>query len=61
VFCTEDIESAKTFRDRFRKDKSIYEVEVEDAVSTHAGNYDALTDAPQGATVDVMVDAVKAY
>jgi hypothetical protein len=44
VFCTEDIESAKAFRDRFRNGESIYEVEVEDTVSTHTGNYDALTD-----------------
>jgi hypothetical protein len=41
VFCTEDIESAKAFRDRFRNGESIYEVEVEDTVSTHTGNYDA--------------------
>jgi hypothetical protein len=50
VFCTEDIESAKVFRDRFRNGESIYEVEVEDTVSTHAGNYDAITDAHKAQT-----------
>jgi hypothetical protein len=61
VFCTEDIESAKVFRDRFRNGESIYEVEVEDTVSTHAGNYDAITDAPQGANVDTTVSTAKSY
>jgi hypothetical protein len=42
VFCTEDIESARAFCDRFAKGASIYEVEVEDTVSTHVGTYDAL-------------------
>ena len=61
VFCTEDIESAKAFRDRFKEGESIYEVEVEDTVSTHAGNYDALTDVPQGAFVDTSVATAKSY
>jgi hypothetical protein len=61
VFCTEDIESAKAFRDRFRKGESIYEVEVEDTVSTHTGNYDALTNTPQGAFVDTNVATAKSY
>jgi hypothetical protein len=61
VFCTEDIVSAKAFRDRFANGASIYEVEVEDTVSTHAGNYDALTDAPQGAFVDTSVATAKSY
>jgi uncharacterized protein DUF2441 len=61
VFCTEDIESAKAFRDRFRKGENIYEVEVEDTVNTHTGNYDALTDTPQGAFVDTSVATAKSY
>ena len=61
VFCTEDIESAKAFRDRFRNGESIYEVEVEDTVSTHTGNYDALTDGPQGAFIDTYVATAKSY
>jgi hypothetical protein len=61
VFCTEDIESARAFRDRFAKGASIYEVEVDDAVNTHAGNYDALTDAPQGPSVDTNVATAKSY
>ncbi|WP_271593240.1 DUF2441 domain-containing protein [Bradyrhizobium sp. CCBAU 65884] len=61
VFCTEDIESAKAFRDRFRKGESIYQVEVEDTVSTHAGNYDAITNLPQGAFVDTSVATARSY
>jgi hypothetical protein len=61
VFCTEDMESAKTFRDRFRPGESIFEVEVEDTVSTHAGNYDALTNAPRGPFVDTSVATAKSY
>ena len=61
VFCTEDIESAKAFRDRFAKGASIYQVEVEDAVNTHAGNYEALTDVPQGPSVDTNVATAKSY
>ncbi|MBR1296653.1 DUF2441 domain-containing protein [Bradyrhizobium sp. AUGA SZCCT0042] len=61
VFCTEDIESATAFRDRFRNGKSIYEVSVEDAVNMHVGNYDALTDVHQGATVDTSVATAKSY
>jgi hypothetical protein len=61
VFCTEDMESAKTFRDRFSPGGSIFEVEVEDTVSTHAGNYDALTDAHQGAFVDTSAATAKSY
>jgi hypothetical protein len=61
VFCTEDIESANAFRDRFAKGASIYEVEVEDAVNTHAGNYEALTDVPQGASFDTSVAIAKSY
>ncbi|MGE9009225.1 hypothetical protein ACO2JO_11625 [Leptospira interrogans] len=61
VFCTEDIESAKVFRDRFRKGASIYAVEAEDSISTHIGNYDALTDVPQGPSVDTNVATSKSY
>jgi hypothetical protein len=61
VFCTEDIESAKAFRDRFANDASIYEVEVEDNVNTHVGNYDALTNGSNGATVDTNVATSKSY
>ncbi|WP_166299784.1 hypothetical protein [Bradyrhizobium sp. 2S1] len=61
VFCTEDIESAKAFRDRFATGESTYQVEVEDTVNTHAGNYDALTDAHQGAFVDTSVATAKSY
>ncbi|MDA9476869.1 hypothetical protein XI03_20735 [Bradyrhizobium sp. CCBAU 65884] len=61
MFCTEDIESAKAFRDRFRKGESIYQVEVEDTVSTHAGNYDAITNLPQGAFVDTSVATARSY
>jgi uncharacterized protein DUF2441 len=61
VFCTEDMESAKAFRNRFRPGESIFEVEVEDTASTHAGNYAALTDAIQGAFVDTSVATAKSY
>ena len=61
MFCTDDAESAKAFRDRFRPGESIFEVEVEDTVSTHAGNYDALTDTHQGAFVDTGVTTAKSY
>jgi hypothetical protein len=61
VFCTEDFTSARSFRDRFAKSDSIYEVEVEDTVSTHAGNYEALTDVPQGPSVDTNVTTAKSY
>jgi hypothetical protein len=61
VFCTEDIASAKSFRDRFRKGDSIYQVEVEDTVNTHAGNYEALTEVPQGPSVDTNVATAKSY
>ncbi|WP_426528823.1 DUF2441 domain-containing protein [Bradyrhizobium sp. McL0615] len=61
VFCTEDIASAKTFRDRFANSGSIYQVEVEDAVSMHTGNYDALTDGSQGASIDTNVATAKSY
>ena len=61
VFCTEDIASAKTFRDRFAKGASIYQVEVDDTVNTHAGNYEALTYVKQGATVDTNVTTAKSY
>jgi hypothetical protein len=61
VFCTDDIESAKAFRDQFRKGQSIYQVEVEDTVTTHAGNYDAITNLPQGAFVDTSVATAKSY
>ncbi|MBR0703429.1 hypothetical protein JQ599_26230 [Bradyrhizobium diazoefficiens] len=61
VFCTEDITSARSFRDRFAKDDNIYEVEVEDSVSTHAGNYEAITDVPQGPSVDTNVATSKSY
>jgi len=61
VFCTEDLASAKAFRDRFANGASIYEVEVEDAASTHSGNYEALTDVPQGSSVDTNVAIAKSY
>ena len=61
VFCVEDIASATAFRDRFAKGASIYEVEVDDNVNTHAGNYEAITDAPQGPTVDTRVAIAKSY
>ncbi len=61
VFCTDDIESAKAFRDRFRSGDSIYEVTVDDSVNTHIGNYDALTDVPEGPTVDTSVVTSKSY
>ena len=40
---------------------SIYAVEVEDLVSTHVGNYDALTNAQQGPNVDTNVTTSKSY
>jgi hypothetical protein len=61
VFCTEDLESAKAFRNRFRKGESIYEVEVEETVNMHVGNYEALTDVPQGPSVDTNVATAKSY
>jgi hypothetical protein len=61
VFCTENIEGARAFRDRFAKDASIYEVEAEDNVNTHVGNYDALTNGSHGATVDTNVATSKSY
>ena len=61
VFCTEDIERAKASRDQFRKGQRIYQVEVDDTVITHAGNYDAITYLPQGAFVDTSVATAKSY
>jgi hypothetical protein len=61
VFCTEDIASAKSFRDRFANGDSIYQVDVEDTVNTHAGNYDALTDTHRGAFIDTGVATAKSY
>jgi len=61
VFCIEDDESAKAFRDRFAKSATIYEVEVDDSVSAHAGNYDAITNLPEGAFVDTNVATAKSY
>lgn len=61
VFCTVDIESARAFRDRFRNGESIYQVEIEDTVNSHSGNYDALTDVPEGPSVDTNVATAKSY
>jgi uncharacterized protein YjbI with pentapeptide repeats len=61
VFCTDDIESAKAFRDRFAKGDGIFEVEVDDTVNTHASNYDALTNTHQGAFIDTNVATVTSY
>jgi hypothetical protein len=36
-------------------------VEVDDTVTTHAGNYDAITYLPQGAFVDTSVATAKSY
>jgi hypothetical protein len=61
VFCTEDVESAKAFRDRVVSGESVFEVEVGDTVSTHDGNYDALTNTREGAFIDTNVAAAKSY
>jgi hypothetical protein len=61
VFCTEDIPSATTFRDRFAKGGMIYVVEVDDKANMHVCNYDALASLPQGALLDVLVAACKSY
>ena len=34
---------------------------MEDTVSTHVGNYDALTDGTPGASVDTTVTTAKSY
>jgi len=39
----------------------LYEVEVDDSVSAHAGNYDAITNLPEGAFVDTNVATAKSY
>lgn len=61
VFCIEDIESARAFRDRFQKGAGIYEVEVDETTNRHLGNYNAITDPPDGAYVDVNVATAKSY
>jgi Protein of unknown function (DUF2441) len=61
VFCTEDIASARAFRDGFRKGQSIFQVEVDDTVTMHAGNFDAITSLPQGAFVDTSIATAKSY
>jgi hypothetical protein len=61
VFCTDDVASARTFRDEFRKGQSIFQVEIANTVTTHAGNFDAITFLPQGAFVDTSIATAKSY
>ncbi|MHC2522807.1 DUF2441 domain-containing protein [Bradyrhizobium diazoefficiens] len=61
VFCTEDLASARSFRDRFANGGSIYEVEVEATATTHAGNYEAITDVSQGPSFDTHIATAKSY
>jgi hypothetical protein len=61
VFCCEDIASAKAFRDRFASGSHIFEVEVDDSIATHVGNYEALTDMVDGPTIDTIQASSLSY
>jgi hypothetical protein len=49
VFVTATIEDARSFRDRFRPVAEIYEVDVDDALPRHFGNFEAITRPTNGA------------
>lgn len=61
VFCCEDVASARAFRNRFAQGSQIYEVEVDEATVTHAGNYDALTGMADGPTVEIIQASAGSY
>jgi hypothetical protein len=49
VFVTATIEDARAFRDRFRPGAEIYEVDVNDNLLRHPGNFEAITRPTKGA------------
>jgi hypothetical protein len=49
VFVTATIEDARAFRDRFRPGAQIYEVDVNDNLPRHTGNFEAITRPTNGA------------
>jgi hypothetical protein len=49
VFVTRTIEDARAFRDRFRPEAQIYEVDVSEELPRHFGNFEAITRPTKGA------------
>jgi hypothetical protein len=58
VFTCETIADAIAFRDRFRKDSAVYEVECDDGASRHVGN--SYTDAGKESWPDLDPAAAQA-